>query len=113
MKRARNNDDNTFDSSSDNIIGIVNDILANKNQYTVAQCKDKYSKMFPDFAENFPVLFANVCEPNFDIEKFMYMMTMRDNIVNKSTTLEAASKEVGQTLFDKYVKPVIGQNPKN
>ena len=102
MKRTRNQD-NVFESTD--IINIVNDISS--TIATVTEKKTIFSQKYPEFAEQFPVLFASACEPEFDHKRFMYMMRMRDEVAAEKRTFEAASKKIGQDLFDEYVKPII------
>ena len=93
---------------SDDIINIVNDIIATSSMLGSAQdSKNILSEKYPEFCKAFPILFASACEPGFDIKRFIYMMHMRDKVTNKTTSFEEASKAVGQALFDEYVQPVI------
>lgn len=93
---------------SSDIIRIVRDIVNTSSMLrSVADSKDIHTNKYPEFAKAFPVLFTSACEPNFDFVRFMYMMNMRDKIFNQATTVEDASKEVGQALFDEYVKPIV------
>lgn len=93
---------------SSEIVNIVQDIITTTSMLrSVQDSKDIHMSKYPEFAKAFPVLFASACEPNFDFVRFRYMINMRDKITNNTTTLEDASKEVGQTLFDKYVQPIV------
>jgi len=64
-----------------------------------------FEKKYPDFAKQFDVLLKMACAPEFDMNRFNYMMDMRDKVINKIETEESASVKVGQDLFDEYVKP--------
>lgn len=73
--------------------------------------KRKYGQTnFPDFVDRYPALFEKVCEDNFDMGRFMYMMGLKTQITNKTQTVDSASKIVGQALFDVYVKPIVDAN---
>lgn len=101
-KRARESDAHF---NSDEIRKIVMEIAC-----AAGTPKDKekiFRKKHYDFAERLPALFDMACQPNFDMQKLMYMLQMRDQILNNQTTLEDASKDVGQTLFNEYVAPVL------
>lgn len=69
----------------------------------------KFRKKYHDFAELYPALFEMACTPNFDISKLLYMLELRDKVIQNETSVEDASKVVGETLFDEYVKPVLSK----
>ena len=102
MKRTR---DAECDFTSSDIIKMVDDIRA--NSLTMVERKSEYSKKYPEFFENMPTLAESSCDPDFDYTRFKFMLRLRDQVTNKEKTLENASIEVGQTLFDHYVKPHI------
>jgi hypothetical protein len=39
------------------------------------------------------------------------MMSLRDQVTSNKKTLDDASKEVGQVLFDQYVDPIVKDMP--
>ena len=87
---------------------IVDEILA----YTgSADRKSVFSKKYAYFVDRYPVLFNTACEPGFDYNRFMYMMNMLDKVAKKQFSVDDASKEVGQALYDQYVAPTIGDKP--
>jgi hypothetical protein len=102
-KKRERDTEHTFPSST--ICDIVKDILASTKPAT--ERKAEYAKKYPEFSEQFPVLFASACEPDFDFNRFKYMMRMRDQVLDNSRTHESASTEIGQRLFDHYVKPTL------
>ena len=67
---------------------------------------------FSAFAERYPHLFVMTLEPTFDWDKFAYIISMKAKIDTSQTTVEDASKEVGQKMFDHYVKPKVDANKK-
>lgn len=69
----------------------------------------KFRKKYHDFAEMYPALFEMACTPNFDISKLLYMLELREKVMQNETTVDDASKEVGQSLFNEYVKPVLSK----
>ena len=105
MKRDRDSGVAEVEYSSEEIIAIVNDIVA--STLPVTERKTEYTKKYPEFVERYPVLFASSCEDNFDYNRFKYMMRMREQVTSNKKTLEDASKEVGQRMFDAYVKPKL------
>lgn len=105
MKRSRNAQD-VMEFSSAKIEEIVQDIRA-AVAMTTSERKSEFTKKYPDFVERFPVLFDNCCEPDFEYPRFRFMMRMLEEVNQNKKSQEEASKEVGQMMFDKYVKPVI------
>jgi hypothetical protein len=104
MKRIRDAE-SEFPSSV--IKEIVEEIRQSK--LSVIQKKAYFEKKYSEFFENFPTLSDACCSPDFDYGRFKYMMTMRDNVLQEKVTLDGASKEIGQKLFDHYVKPHINE----
>jgi hypothetical protein len=69
-----------------------------------------FKEKYPEFAEKYPTLFGMCCDPNSDISKLDYLLNMLKNIQTDRMTQHVASVNVGQILFDEYVKPVV-HNP--
>lgn len=91
--------------SSDEIMTIIKDIRSmsgtEKNRF------DASTKKYPDFADKYPHLLKMACETTFDISRLEYMLNLRDSIDRKKVTFEDASKEIGQVMFDAYVRDKI------
>jgi len=90
---------------TETIRNIVKDIC----NYSGTQ-KDKeriYTKKYPEFKELYPSLFDMVCENDFDISKFNYMMDLRESVMRKERDIESASVEVGKKFFNIYVEPKL------
>lgn len=68
--------------------------------------KRHFAKMHPDFAEKYPFLFNKCCETK-DIETMEYMINMFKNVQENKITEHVASVNVGQKLYNDYVKPVV------
>jgi hypothetical protein len=104
MKRG-NDEVNVEYSSSKEIRNIVKEIRESK-----LQSKERiiyFEKKYPEFAKQFGILIEMASEPDFDVNRFNYMMDMRDRIAEKKETEESASVKVGQVLFNEFVQPVI------
>lgn len=99
-KRPREEDDEKISSAE--LVSIVQDIQSHPgNEHTRQQVfEKKYSK----FAVAYPFLFKMACEETFDYDRFKYMLELRDKIDASKVSFEDASKEVGQRMFDTYVK---------
>lgn len=102
-KRAR--DESMEHMKTDEIRKIVTEIVC-----AAGTPKDKekiFRKRHPEFAERYSALFEMVCSPSPDMQKLLYMLELREKVMTQERTIDDASKEVGQTLFDEYVKPVL------
>lgn len=93
----------------DEIRSIVNDLRTLGNSENKRQREGK--RRYAAFAERYPMLFEMACKDNFDMQRFEYMLNLRASIDNRQTTVEAASREVGQRMFDIYVKDKIPPKP--
>ena len=51
------------------------------------------------------------CRPGLEMKKLEYMLNMRDNVIKGKMSVDNASKHVGQTMFDEYEKPIVGDIP--
>lgn len=90
------------------IMHIVKDVAS---QNKSMREKQKYCKrIYPDFVDRYPMLYEKVCEDDFDMNRFMYMMSLKEKIERREHTVESASIEVGQKLYDVYVKPIVDKN---
>jgi hypothetical protein len=105
LKRTRTELADSFSLSSAEILAIVKEIRAFPGSNKVKE--RHFSQLYPEFVERYTNLFELACEPSFDMARLEYMLGLRDRIVAKEQTVEEASKEVGQTLFDVYVKPKL------
>ena len=95
--------------NSEDILAIVKDIY----DYN-GKSKEKqrvFRKKYPEFAENFPVLFEMSTKDDFDYNRLRYMIHLRDNIQTAKISQHDASAKVGQMLYDVYVKDKIKDIP--
>lgn len=77
--------------------------LANPNNMSNEE-KIKYLELTePFFVERYPMLFDMATKEVFDFNSLNYFLGMRDKIINEQLSFENASKEVGQTWFNKHV----------
>lgn len=66
-----------------------------------------FSKKYKEFAEKYPMLLKKCCERNADVSNLGYLLSMLKNIQQNKMTEHVASTNVGQKLFDSYVKPTV------
>lgn len=91
--------------SSSEVMAIIKDIRSING--TEKQRIDASMKKYPDFAEDYPHLLKMACETTFDMSRLEYMLNLRDSINHKKVTFEDASKEIGQVMFDAYIRDKI------
>lgn len=68
-----------------------------------------YETKYPDFSERFPFILKKSCDPSFDFEFLKMMITKMKNVQtkdedSKKDAVHNASVEVGQQLYDKFIK---------
>lgn len=62
---------------------------------------------YSEFADRYPTLYALALQKNLDPAKLEMMLGMFSRISGGEMTYEDASKDVGQRLFDEFVKPLV------
>jgi hypothetical protein len=77
-----------------------------------ADLRGKYQKKYDGFAFRYPSLFTLVLEQGkaFDLLQFEQMIGMIDKVRNKETDEHTASKQFGEIMVDKFVKPNLPQS---
>jgi len=77
-----------------------------------ADLRGKYQKKYEGFAFRYPSLFTLVLEQGkaFDLLQFDQMIGMIDKVRNKETDEHTASKQFGEIMVDKFVKPNLPQS---
>ena len=97
------------DMSNEYIMAIVEQITASVG--TLKQKQERFGREYPTFQKRMPMLFDMACEPNFDMNRLRYMLSLRTKVRENKTSIDAASKEVGQKLFNIYVKDKVQTQP--
>ena len=70
--------------------------------------KQVFSVEYKDFAQRYPILFDMCCTDNDqDLEQLQFMIKMLKNVQDNKMTRHVASTQVGQKLFDSFVKPSV------
>jgi hypothetical protein len=113
MKRNReNNKDFIKDGYNTNdLLSIINEIRTN---YEIEKLKEAYKETdqkyieienkYKFFKERYPFLFDMVLKPDMDMDRFKYMINLREDIVNNKTTSEKASIKVGKDLYKDFME---------
>jgi hypothetical protein len=87
---------------SANIMNVVSEIQNSSLGNT--EKIEAYGLKYPQFKEQYPILFDMACSPEFDFAKFNYMMKIREQIAARERTVEHASAEIGQKFYGMYHK---------
>ena len=94
--------------NEDNLSQAVEEICKCTHHFDNVQSKiDYYSLMYPNLFAAYPTALKKACEPNFDLEKFKWMMNMQKSVQNNQISQHNASIEVGERLVDEHVKPKL------
>ena len=90
---------------ADRLLSIASEIV--KSSLNSSKTKEThFSKKYKAFSEKYPALFKKCCESN-DMAQIQYVLNMLKNIEEEKMTQETATVNVGQKLFDDYVKPLV------
>lgn len=108
-KKREHSDVSQEEFSNEEIMSIVEEIYADAS--SEKEKKKKFQRKYGEFSERHETLFNMACRPNFEISKLRYMLALRSQIDNNTTTLEKASNRVGTALFNEYVKPIVDSTP--
>lgn len=100
MKRDRD-----AELSNAELLAIVD--IAREFQGSVKDRRTMMERKYPDFASRYPFLFDMVCQDDFDMNRFKYMLEMREKVTARNMSHYDASKEIGQKMFDIYVKDKV------
>lgn len=114
-KKPKHNDEHEFvkdGMETGEIRTVVQDIMIyiqeNKSKYNhqdmLTNLKKDISRVV-FFEERYPMLYQMVTkEEGFEYQSLEYFLQMRENIIKDKISTEEASKEIGQTWFNKYCK---------
>ena len=58
-----------------------------------------------EFYKQYPKFFAKLMGPELDMAQVQYIVGMFEKVQHKKTSYDDASKQIGQKMFDQYVKP--------
>jgi hypothetical protein len=57
------------------------------------------------FARRYPKLVETAMQPNLDRQQLDYLLNMFDQVQQQHVPFDAASRQVGRTMFDQYLAP--------
>lgn len=84
------------------IRGTINSILSLKAQ---GQTLDQVRQAHLEFARRYPKLVETAMQPNLDKGQLEYLLTMFERVQTQRVSFDAASHQVGRTMFDTYLAP--------
>ncbi len=70
----------------------------------------KMKSNFGDFSENYPGIFDKILDNSIEDKQFEKMLSLLGKMEEGQLTEHEASVKVGETLVNKYVKPVLPQD---
>ena len=85
-----------------NIRQSINAILALKRQ---GKTLDEVRQLHLNFARRYPKLVETAMEPNVDMNQLEYVLKMFEKVQTQRVSFNAASHQVGRTMFDQYLAP--------
>ena len=85
---------------------VVNDICKNTSMNEKEKL-EYYSKKYESLYSTYPGIIKKACEPEFDVERFLWMLSMIDNVNTNNITKYDADIKVGELLVDKHIKPKL------
>lgn len=91
---------------ADSIMSIAKEIKMSTRSDKMTYFSPKY----PEFVEKYPMLFQMCCEDKHDFAQLEYMIGMLKNIQQNKMTETIASANVGQKLYDVYVKQHVDES---
>lgn len=90
--------------------------LRHKNRPNyVSSCSSKYEEFF----KRFPALFFKIIDnpisfKNNGRKRLLNLLNIKDNVDDKKISHESASKNIGSSYYNEFVKPVINESaPRN
>lgn len=109
-KKRTHEDVDANDMANDEILKVVTEMTEDETR-SPKEKKKFFQRKHPEFAERYSSLFEMACRPNFDMQKLRFMLAMRSKIQTNSMTVDQASAQVGQAMFNHYVKPIVDVTP--
>lgn len=91
------------DTPIDEIKAIVEEMITSSG--SLKEKERTFQHKYPHFAERYPMLFKMACKPDFDKDRFAYILQMILRVKSNDISYDNATKQFGQDMFDTYVKP--------
>jgi len=67
--------------------------------------RDSIRDAHAEFVKQYPKFFEKLMDPAVDETQMNYIIGMYEKVQQQKRTFDGASKEIGQKMFDQYVKP--------
>lgn len=85
---------------------IIDDVCKNTTM-SEREKLEVYSKKYSDLYAMYPQLFKKACEPNFDVDKLVWMLNMLENVHSNGVSKHNADVCVGERLVNEHIKPKL------
>lgn len=95
--------ENMADAPIDEIKTIVEEMITSSG--SLKEKERIFQNKYPHFAERYPMLFKMACKPDFDKDRFAYILQMMSRVQSNDISYDNATKQFGQDMFDTYIKP--------
>lgn len=99
------------------ILSTVTNIKKDLDDYLdsgikLQDAKIKLTEKYSEFSMSYPVIFIKTLDNQLDIDQFREMVHLADQVNNKKISQHGASVQVGASLVNKYVKPILNKKKK-
>jgi hypothetical protein len=92
---------------ADQILEIATEIV--ETSIPKSKKAKHFEVKYKEFAEGYPVLYEKCCSSD-NMNTLNYMISMLKKIEENKMTESVASANVGQKLYNDYVKPLVGED---
>jgi hypothetical protein len=87
------------------VVGEIQKRISELENRTPERINGLIKKDFEPFFLRYPSLSNLLASGSFEQERLQYILNMHEQVTEGEVTLEGASEQVGQSLFDQYVEP--------
>ena len=84
-----------------------NDVMIKLKKKNEEEYIEKMKSIFADFSENYPGIFDKILDNSINDEQFKKMLNLLNEMEEGQLSEHEASVKVGESLVNKYVKPVL------
>lgn len=69
--------------------------------------KLSFTAKYKSFTQQYPLLFDMCCDDSSDFSHLEFMIEMMQKVQDNKKSAEVANVDVGQKMFDHFVKPLV------
>ena len=82
----------------------ISEIVQEINKSTISNKFDYFNTKYSNVFKKYPKLCKVACESDFDIQKFSYLMKIKDEVDSNTRTSYDADVHIGTILANEYIK---------